>query len=151
MHYREKVFRSELAWSGEDPETGARYVAAGTADQFAALEINGLRYLHLVVHADQAASVSLNRLEVREYLYPRTGGAYFRCDDPRLDALYQAESARSSSIRSTPEDFWIRIGVCTSTTFSTGSASQQPLRLRRPPRSFLAWHRRSGGVPLWMQ
>ena len=30
MHYREKVFRPELAWSGEDPETGARYVAAGT-------------------------------------------------------------------------------------------------------------------------
>ena len=90
MHYREKVFRPELAWSGEDPETGARYVAAGLDDEFAALEINGLRYLHLVVHADQAASVTLKRLEVREYLYPRTGGAYFRSDDPRLDALYQA-------------------------------------------------------------
>ena len=90
MHYREKVFRPELAWSGEDPETGARYVAAGTDDQFAALEINGLRYLHLAIHADEAVSVTLNRLEMREYLYPRTGGAYFRSDDPRLDALYQA-------------------------------------------------------------
>jgi alpha-L-rhamnosidase len=90
MHFREKVFRPELAWSGEDPETGARYVAAGTDDQFAALEINGLRYLHLVVHADQTASVRLNRLEVREYLYPRTGGAYFRSDDPGLDTLYRA-------------------------------------------------------------
>ena len=90
MHYREKVFRPELAWSGEDPETGARYVAAGIDDQFAALEINGLRYLHLAIHADEAASVTLNRLETREYLYPRTGRAYFRSDDPRLDALYQA-------------------------------------------------------------
>ena len=27
---------------------------------------------------------------MREYLYPRTGGAYFRSDDPRLDALYEA-------------------------------------------------------------
>jgi alpha-L-rhamnosidase len=90
MHYREKVFRPELAWSGEDPETGARHIAAGADDQFAALEINGLRYLHLVVHADQTASVSLNRLEVREHLYPRTGGAYFRSDDPGLDALYRA-------------------------------------------------------------
>ena len=90
MHYREKVFRPELAWSGEDPETGARYVAAGTGDQFAALEINGLRYLHLAVYADEAVSVTLNRLEMREYLYPRTGGAYFRSDDPRLDALYEA-------------------------------------------------------------
>ncbi len=90
MHYREKAFRPELAWSGEDPETGARYVAAGTGDQFAALEINGLRYLHLAVHADEAVSVTLNRLEMREYLYPRTGGAFFSSDDPRLDALYQA-------------------------------------------------------------
>jgi alpha-L-rhamnosidase len=90
MHYREKVFRPELAWSGEDPETGARYVAAGANDHFAALEINGLRYLHLAVHAEQAATVTLNRLEVREYLYPRTGRAYFRSDDPDLDALYKA-------------------------------------------------------------
>jgi alpha-L-rhamnosidase len=90
MHYREKVFRPELAWSGEDPETGARYVAAGADDRFAALEINGLRYLHLAVHAEQPVSVTIERLEVREYLYPRTGGAYFRSDDPRLDTLYRA-------------------------------------------------------------
>jgi Bacterial alpha-L-rhamnosidase concanavalin-like domain len=29
MHYREKVFRPGLAWKGEDPATGARYVTAG--------------------------------------------------------------------------------------------------------------------------
>jgi hypothetical protein len=51
MHYWEKVFLPELAWLGKDPETGARYVAAGTADQFAALEINGLRYLHYEILA----------------------------------------------------------------------------------------------------
>jgi hypothetical protein len=82
MHYREKVFRRELAWKGEDPETGARYVAAGLDDQFAALEIDGLRCLHLVVHADRPASVTLKRLEVREYLYPHAGWAYFRSDRP---------------------------------------------------------------------
>jgi alpha-L-rhamnosidase len=49
-----------------------------------------LRYLHLVVHASQAVSVTLNRVEVREHLYPRTGEAYFRSDDPGLDALYRA-------------------------------------------------------------
>ena len=58
MHYREKLFRPELVWKGEDPETGARYVAAGADDRFAGLEINGLRYLHLVVagisHSEQA-------------------------------------------------------------------------------------------------
>jgi alpha-L-rhamnosidase len=90
MHYREKVFRPELAWKGEAPETGARYVAAGTDDQFAALEINGLRYLHLVIHAEQRVVATLKRLELREYLYPHTGQAYFRSDDPQLDALYRA-------------------------------------------------------------
>jgi alpha-L-rhamnosidase len=90
MQYREKIFRPELAWKGEDPETGARYVTAGTDDRFASLELNGLRYLHLVVHAEQAVSVTLKRLEVREHLYPRTGQAYFRTDDPGLNALYRA-------------------------------------------------------------
>jgi alpha-L-rhamnosidase len=90
MHYREKVFRPELAAKGEDPETGARYVSAGSADGFSAVELNGLRYLHLIFHADRAVSVTLSRLGVREYLYPHTGGAYFRSDDPRLDALYRA-------------------------------------------------------------
>ena len=32
MHYREKVFRPELAWSGEDPETGARDSQPGLDD-----------------------------------------------------------------------------------------------------------------------
>jgi Bacterial alpha-L-rhamnosidase 6 hairpin glycosidase domain/Alpha-L-rhamnosidase N-terminal domain/Bacterial alpha-L-rhamnosidase concanavalin-like domain len=90
MHYREKVFRPELALKGEDPETGARYVTTGTDDRFSAMEINGLRYLHLAIHADQPASVTVARLAVREYLYPRTGRAYFRSDDPDLDRLYQA-------------------------------------------------------------
>jgi alpha-L-rhamnosidase len=90
MHYREKVFQPELAAKGEDPETGARYVSAGSADGFSAVELNGLRYLHLIFHADRAVSVTLSRLEVREHLYPRTGGAYFRSDDARLDTLYRA-------------------------------------------------------------
>jgi hypothetical protein len=90
MHYREKPFRPELAWKKEDPQTGARYVAAGANDHFGALELNGLRYVHLAIHADQSASVTVNRLGVREYLYPRTGRAYFRSNDPDLDALYRA-------------------------------------------------------------
>jgi alpha-L-rhamnosidase len=90
LYYREKAFRPDLADAGSDPATGARYVAAGGGDTFSALELNGLRYLHLVVHAEQDASVTVSRLEVREHLYPRTGGAYFRSDDPALDRLYQA-------------------------------------------------------------
>jgi alpha-L-rhamnosidase len=90
MHFREKVFRPELAWSGLDPATGARYVARGHDDSFAGTEFNGLRYVHLVVHAEQDATVALTRVGVREHLYPRTGDAYLRTDDPALDTLYRA-------------------------------------------------------------
>src|SRR3954452_236262 len=85
LHYREKAFRPERSGGTpelSDPATGARYIARGGSDSFAAFELNGLRYVHLAVHADQEASVSLSRLEVRDHLYPRTGSAYFRSDDP---------------------------------------------------------------------
>jgi alpha-L-rhamnosidase len=97
LHYREKPVQAAPAAQPtefSDPATGARYVCAGGNDTFSALELNGLRYLHLVVHAGQNevqdATVTVSRVEVREYLYPRTGGAYFRCDDPAIEALYRA-------------------------------------------------------------
>lgn len=90
LHFREKEFRPELAGAGLEPATGARYVARGEDDSFAGIELNGLRYVHLLVHAPHKATVTVRRLEVREHLYPRTGGAYFHSDDPTLDALYRA-------------------------------------------------------------
>ena len=90
MYHREKAFHPDRAWSGEDPFTGARYVAAGMDDTFSALELNGLRYLHLVVHASDPAPVLIESVDVREQLYPRTGSAYFRSSDDELDALYRA-------------------------------------------------------------
>jgi alpha-L-rhamnosidase len=97
LHYREKAFAAAPAGVPpelSDPATGARYVAAGGRDTFTAFELNGLRHVHLVVHAgeneEQRAAVTVSRVEVREHLYPRTGGAYFRSDDPGIDALYHA-------------------------------------------------------------
>jgi alpha-L-rhamnosidase len=93
LHYREKVFRPDLSGAASevsDPATGARYVTAGGDGTFSAIELNGLRYLHLAVHAEHDAAVTVSRLGVREYLYPRTGSAYFSCDDPALEALYRA-------------------------------------------------------------
>lgn len=90
LHYRERPFRPERADDWLQPQTGARYVARGGADTFAALEINGLRYAHLVVHTPHDTTVTIKGIEVREHLYPHTGGAYFRSDDPALDTLYQA-------------------------------------------------------------
>jgi hypothetical protein len=65
-------------------------VTAGGEDSFRAIELNGLRYVHLVVHAEQEADVAVSRIAVREHLYPRTGAAYFRSEDPLLDRLYRA-------------------------------------------------------------
>src|SRR3954468_4684012 len=93
LHYREKAFRPEQAGETSDlsdPAIGARYIAAGGDGTFAAIELNGLRYVHVVVHGEQEGAVTVSRVEVREHLYPRTGGAYFRCDDRALDALYRA-------------------------------------------------------------
>ncbi|GAA2094576.1 hypothetical protein GCM10009841_05140 [Microlunatus panaciterrae] len=80
--------------SGDDnplsaPRIGAGYVARGHHDVFEALETNGLRYAHLVVSAADGAA-RLLRFAVRELLYPQIPGAYFRCDDAELNALYTA-------------------------------------------------------------
>ena len=90
LYYRERAFRPELAAVASEPATGARYITAGDGDGFAGVELNGLRLIHLVVHAEEAATVTVSRLQVREHLYPRVGGAYFRCEDPALEALYRA-------------------------------------------------------------
>jgi hypothetical protein len=90
LHYREKPFRPEFAGQGLEPATGARYVCAGDGDTFSGLELNGLRYLHLVVHAAEEATATVSRIAVREHLYPRRGNAYFDCDDDLLNTLYRA-------------------------------------------------------------
>ena len=89
LYYREKAFQSGGV-TFSDPVTGARYITRGGGETFAAVEINGFRYAHLVVHADEEATVTINRFQVREHLYPREGGAYFRSSDPALDRLYRA-------------------------------------------------------------
>jgi alpha-L-rhamnosidase len=89
LYYREKPF-APGGVTFSDPVTGTRYIARGGADTFEAMELNGFRYAHLVVHADQPATVTIGGLRVREHLYPRAGNAYFRSDDPALDRVYRA-------------------------------------------------------------
>lgn len=89
LHYREKR-HADGAEGPIDPPAGARFITRAGTTEFTGLEINGLRYLHLVVHAGESADVVVSRVAVREHLYPRTGTAYFRCDDPTLDKLYHA-------------------------------------------------------------
>jgi hypothetical protein len=89
LHYRQERFNPDVP-PGSDPMTGARLVCGDGLTRYASVELSGLRYLHLVVHAESRVQVTLERVAVREYLYPRRGGAYFRSDDPTLDRLYRA-------------------------------------------------------------
>ncbi|MBE0698642.1 MAG: alpha-L-rhamnosidase, partial [Anaerolineaceae bacterium] len=71
------------------PSGGSRYIARGADDSFEAFDVNGLRYIYLVIHPT-TGPVTLNRLAVRERIYPWTPGADFECSDAELNALYKA-------------------------------------------------------------
>lgn len=71
------------------PSNGSRYIARGSDDTFEAFDLNGLRYIYLVIHGANAP-VAVNRLAVRETIYPWTPGASFECSDAELNRLYTA-------------------------------------------------------------
>ncbi|MFC9430232.1 hypothetical protein [Streptomyces sp. NPDC056987] len=70
--------------------TGARYTARGSDDAFEALEVNGLRFVRLLVHAESAGDIVIGEISVRERLYPIRGAAFFESDDDELNRLYAA-------------------------------------------------------------
>lgn len=84
--YRERRHRNDEQESFSIPKTGASYTARGDDDVFDAVEVNGMRFVHLLVSADTV----IDDFEVRERLYPHVGDAFFRSDDPEIDALYTA-------------------------------------------------------------
>ena len=88
--YRELVWDRALGTIASAPRTGARYTTRGTDDRYRALELNGLRYIHLAIHSPGGADVTVSSPRVREYFYQRTGGAFFRSNDAELNALYTA-------------------------------------------------------------
>ena len=92
--YQELPYVPAVGVVASAPRTGARYIARGGDDSFSGLEVNGLRYVSLLIHAPASdgtrADVALRSLRVRQYHYPTVGGAFFRSDDPELDRLYTA-------------------------------------------------------------
>lgn len=89
------LYYREISWAAGQigilsPNTSAQYVARGEDDRYRGIEINGLRYLHLMINCDDPATVTVSGVRVRESHYPQVGGAYFRSSDPELDALYRA-------------------------------------------------------------
>lgn len=90
LHYRELPFDPAKGGMFSSPRTGAQYIARGHDDAFSALELNGLRPVHAVIHAPQDATVMLSSFRMREYFYPRQGDAFFRSNDAEIDPLYTA-------------------------------------------------------------
>ena len=87
--YRERPHSADESESFSIPRTGARYIARGHDDRFDAVEVNGMRFAHLLISGGDAGAV-IDSFEVQERLYPHTGEAFFRSDDPEIDALYRA-------------------------------------------------------------
>ncbi len=71
------------------PHNGSRYMARGSDDAFETFDVNGLRFIYLLIHP-VPGPVTVNRVAVREMLYPWTPGASFECSDPELNRLYTA-------------------------------------------------------------
>ncbi|WP_258061975.1 family 78 glycoside hydrolase catalytic domain [Arthrobacter sp. ZGTC412] len=88
LHYRERPLSpSAPAPTGAE---GMRYIARGSGDTYESLELAGLRYIYLTVRAPHAATVTINRVDVREHTYPWQGEAAFQSNDAQLDALFLA-------------------------------------------------------------
>ena len=93
LMYRERAFVPSASGDPTASNTGARYIARGHDDRFDANEVNGFRYVHVLIGGvGSAADVAarLTGLSVSERLYPVTDATYFRSDDPEIDALYTA-------------------------------------------------------------
>jgi len=71
------------------PHNSSRYVARGKEDAFEVFDINGLRYIYLLVHGANGPA-TIKRVAVREMIYPWTPGAAFECSDPELNRLFKA-------------------------------------------------------------
>jgi hypothetical protein len=71
------------------PHAGSRYVARGENDRFQVFDMNGLRYVYLLVHS-AAAPVTLKAFSVKEHIYPWSEGASFECSDGELNRIFRA-------------------------------------------------------------
>jgi hypothetical protein len=90
FHYREFPHDPLTPEAATAPGGGMRYIARGRNDRYEALELHGLRYIHVIVRGDESVSTTINELYVREYTYEWQGSARFESDDDELNTLYRA-------------------------------------------------------------
>ena len=94
LWYQETATYDPMAGPVESaPRASASYTTRGVdqqhGDRYRALEINGLRRIAILVPPG-SGRVVLNRVAVREALYPFVGEAEFSSSDRELNRLYQA-------------------------------------------------------------
>ena len=68
---------------------GMRYIARGSDDDYRRFDSNGLRFMYVLIHGVEG-QVTLQRLGVRELLYPWQAGAEFQCSDEELNRIFAA-------------------------------------------------------------
>ncbi|WNM25351.1 family 78 glycoside hydrolase catalytic domain [Demequina capsici] len=90
LHYREVAWKPGKADPMSLPMTGTTYVARGEDDAYGTLEVNGFRYIHVVVDSSDDVEIAFRGLRVSERLYPYENEARFTSSDPELDALWKA-------------------------------------------------------------
>jgi alpha-L-rhamnosidase len=90
FHYRELAHDPGTDEVATAPGGGMRYIARGYRDKYEALELHGLRYVHIIARSEHDAQIQINAVTVREHTYPWEGAADFESDDAEINALYRA-------------------------------------------------------------
>jgi alpha-L-rhamnosidase len=90
FHYREFPHDPRVNEVATAPGGGMRYIARGHHDKYEAMELHGLRYVHIIARSEEKAQIRINEVTVRESTYAWEGTADFESDDPEINALYRA-------------------------------------------------------------
>lgn len=72
------------------PQAGARVVLGAGSPGFRALEVNGMRFIAVLLTPPHEAPVGVMDVRVRERLSPFAGDAMFRSSDAELERLWRA-------------------------------------------------------------
>lgn len=88
--YRETPATAADAFMMSVPRTGLRYVARGEDDRFSAQEVNGFRYVHLLITMPEGGVLHLRDLRVQERLGRWRDPGSFTSSDADLERLYAA-------------------------------------------------------------
>ncbi|MCX6016962.1 MAG: family 78 glycoside hydrolase catalytic domain [Chloroflexi bacterium] len=87
------AYPEDLLTGGENgplaPATGSRYISRGEHDDFETFDVNGLRYVYILVHG-VGDPVTIEHIAVHERLYPWTPGADFESSDAAINRMYRA-------------------------------------------------------------